>query len=137
MLTEKQKNFCRNIVSGMNNAEAYIQAYNSKAQLQTAYNEAYKLMLKDDIQAYIKHLSKPLEEVTQITTLNARQEQINFIKERIDICKAKDDEQSIIRYTEILNKLYGLYKDTEQEEKQENTVNTLDTATLIKLSGSA
>ena len=33
----------------------------------------------------------------------------------------------------MLNKLYALYKETEQEEKQDHTVNNLDTSILRKL----
>ena len=33
----------------------------------------------------------------------------------------------------MLNKLYSLYKETEQEKEQDQTVNTLDTNILRKL----
>ena len=67
------------------------------------------------------------------TLINERQQQIDFIKSRIAECIKKDDEQSLIRWNEQLNKIYALYKETETEQKTDNKVNNLDTGTLIKL----
>lgn len=133
MLTNKQLQFCKNIVAGMSNKDAYINAYDTKCSDNTAYSESYKLLLKEEVQQKIKALRKPIEDVEQITVINARQQQIDFIKSRIQECIKKDDEQSLIRWNEQLNKIYALYKDTEQEQKTDNKVNKLDTNTLIKL----
>lgn len=135
MLTEKQEKFCRNIVSGMTNKDAYISAYNSKGTDQNAWNESGKLLTRDDIQERIKVLRIPVEKAAQVQAINARQKQIEFIQSRIEHCLTTEDEQSIIRYTDMLNKINALYKDTEQEQKQESTVNNLDISTLRKLSG--
>lgn len=132
-LTPKQEKFCQCIVSGMSGKDSYLTAYDTSGSDQFLYNEASKLLLREDIQARIKTLRKPLEEAAQIKGFNARQKQIDFILERIAICKEKDDEQSIIRYTDMLNKLYALYKETEQEEKPQTNINQLDVNTLKKL----
>lgn len=136
-LTEKQEKFCRCIVSGMTGKDSYITAYESNCKPDTAYVEANRLLSREDIQARLAVLRKPLEEAAKTQALSARDEQINFIKERISICKAKEDEASIIRYTDMLNKINALYKDSEPEQKQENSVVKLDMDTLKKLSGAS
>lgn len=136
-LTPKQEKFCQCIVSGMSGKDSYISAYDTKASEQTIYTESLKLLKRDDITERIKELRQPIENHRQNIAINERKQQIDFIKERIEICKAKEDEQSIIRYTDMLNKIYSCYKDTETEQKTENTIDTLPTATLIKLSGTA
>ena len=133
-LTEKQKAFCRNIVSGMTNKDAYMSAYNCNSD-NAAWIESTKLLNREDIQAEIKTLRKPIELKVQTQALNARQQQIDFIQSRIEHCLAVDDEQSIIRYTDMLSKIHGLYKETETEQKTDTTVNTLDISTLKRLSG--
>ena len=136
MLTEKQEKFCRNIVSGMNNKEAYQGAYNCQSD-NAAWIESTKLLQRDDIQEKIKTLRKPIELAVQAKVLSARETQIQFIQSRIDACLAKDDEQSVIRYTDMLNKINALYKESEQQEKSESSVNNLDLNTLKKLSGAS
>ena len=132
-LTEKQERFCQCIISGMTNKDSYITAYDSKGSDQNAWNESGKLLQREDIQARLAVLRKPLEEAARTKALSAREEQISFIKERISICKEKDDEQSIIRYTDMLNKINGIYKDTEEAKQEQNTVVNLDMDTLKKL----
>lgn len=134
-LTQKQETFCQNIVSGMSGKDSYLAAYNAKCNDQVAYNEASKLLLRKDIQKRIFDMRKPLEQAAQIKALSARDKQIQQIEERIAICKDKEDEQSLIRYYDMLNKIFNLYKDVEQEQKPESNVNTLDISTLKRLSG--
>lgn len=133
-LTEKQRAFCRNIVAGMSNKDAYISAYNSNSD-NAAWIESTKLLNREDIQAEIKTLRKPIELKVQAQALSARDKQIEFIQSRIDHCLKENDEQSIIRYTDMLNKVYALYKETETEVKPESTVNNLDISVLKRLSG--
>jgi phage terminase small subunit len=135
-LTGKQREFCKCIVEGKTNIDSYMTAYNC-TNYNTANVESTKLLKRDDITAYIQELYKPIKNTIANTEINERKKQIQEIKDRIEICKQKDDETSLIRYYDMLNKIYGCYKETDQETKQENTIDTLDTATLIKLSGSA
>lgn len=118
----------------MNGTESYLSAYDCNNK-NVANVESTKLLKRDDITQRIQELYKPISNHNQNMVISARQKQIDFINERIEICKAKEDEQSIIRYTDMLNKINALYKETEQETKTENSVNTLDTNTLLKLSG--
>jgi phage terminase small subunit len=134
-LTPKQEKFCQCIVSGMSGKDSYLTAYDTKCNANTAYTEANKLLLREDIQKHIFTLRKPVEQAAQIKALNAREQQIEFIQSRIQHCLSVDDEQSIIRYTDMLNKINALYKETEQEIKPESTVNNLDISVLKRLSG--
>lgn len=136
-LTPKQEHFCRLVASGKDYTNAYLTAYDWNGSTAGAQQESLKLVNKPDIQARIQALLKPMEIAAQKDTLNARQEQIAFIRERIAICQQKEDEQSIIRYTDMLNKINALYKDTEAEQKQESSVVKLDMDTLKKLSGAS
>jgi hypothetical protein len=121
----------------MTGKDSYITAYESNCKPDTAYVEATRLLSREDIQARLTVLRKPLEEAAKTKALTARDEQIAFIRERIAICKQKDDEQSIIRYTDMLNKINALYKDTEEAKQEQNTVVNLDMDTLKKLSGAS
>lgn len=134
-LTPKQEKFCQNIVSGMSGKDSYISAYDFNGKASTAYEEASRLMLREDIQKRIFTLRKPQEQAAQIEGFNARKQQIEAIQERIELCKKKDDEQSLIRYYDMLNKIYALYKETETEQKTDSSVNNLDISVLKRLSG--
>lgn len=137
MLTPKQEKFCQCIVSGMSGKDSYISAYDTNGNVNNAYVESSKLLLREDIQKRIQVLRKPQEQAAQIEGINARQQQIAEIKERIEICKQREDETSLIRYYDMLNKIYALYKETETEKTQDQAVNNLDVETLKKLSGIA
>lgn len=132
-LTPKQENFCRLVASGKDYTTAYLTAYDWNGSNAGAALEGTKLANKPEVQEKIKALLKPMEIAIQKDNVNARKQQIDFIQERIAICREKEDEQSIIRYTDMLNKLYSLYKETEQEKEQDQTVNNLDTNILRKL----
>lgn len=65
MLTPKQEKFVRNLVSGMNQYEAYCKSYNAKNMKRaTIDNKAYKLFSKDEIRArYNELISRANEKV--------------------------------------------------------------------------
>ena len=134
-LTPKQEYFCRLVASGKDYTTAYLTAYDWNGSKAGAANESMILANKPEIQEKIKTLLKPMEIAAQKETINARKEQIEYIKQRIVLCEQKEDEQSIIRYTDMLNKINALYKETEQEIKPESTVNSLDINFLKRLSG--
>ena len=121
----------------MSYIDSYLATYDWNGSKNGAYTEAMKLAMREDIQERMQTLQKPIEQALQTKAVSARQQQIDYILERRKLCEQKDDEQSIIRYNDQLNKLYGLYNDTQQEEKKENNVAQLDTETLKKLSGIA
>lgn len=132
-LTPKMEKFCQCIVSGMSGKDSYITAYNNKSNDNTAYKESMKLLVRSDIQDRIKELNKPLEIQAQSKALSARDKQIKAIEDRIEVCISNNDETSLIRYYDMLNKIYNLYKDQEDTKKEENTFDNIDTNTLLKL----
>lgn len=136
-LTEKQEAFCRNIISGMNGKESYIAAYNSKGSDQNAYNEASKLMLRDDIQERLKVLRKPLEEIAATKALTETERIKQILWEELENARTQQDHTAIARYTDQLNKLNNAYKDNSIPEDSESNISNLDTSKLIKLVGSA
>lgn len=132
-LTPKQERFAQCIVQGMSGKDAYYTAYNTTCKENTAYVESMKLLKRDDITERIKELRKPIENHIQNVSITERQKHIDFIKERIELCKQKEDENSIIRYMEQLAKIGGYYKEDTKEEKTENSIQKLDTDTLLRL----
>lgn len=136
MLTSKQEQFCKNIVSGMTKQEAYLSAYDSTSKT-SASIEATKLLKREDITSYIQTLKKPIINVFENECISARKKQLDEIDKRIQVCKQNNDETNLRQYIEMKNKIYGLYKDTNEDEKHENTLNTIDTDTLKAIVTSA
>lgn len=132
-LTSKQEYFCRLVASGKDYTTAYLTAYDWNGSKSGAANEGLILANKPEIQEKIQALIKPMEIAAQKESVNARQKQIEFIQSRIDHCLSVGDEQSIIRYTDMLNKINALYKDNEPAAKQDNELSNLDTSRLFKL----
>jgi hypothetical protein len=134
-LTVKQETFCNNIIAGMSNKDAYQNAYNSKSD-NAAWIESTKLLQKKEIQEKIESLRKPIVTTIQTNALTERQKQIDFIKSRIAHCQQTEDENSLIRWSDQLNKILGIYKEDIKTEAPESTVSRLDTDTLLKIAGS-
>ena len=132
-LTPKQEYFCRLVASGKDYTTAYLTAYDWNGSNNGAAVEAIKLVNKDEIQAKIQALMKPQEIAAQKDSLNARKTQIEFIQSRIEHCLTTGDEQSIIRYTDMLNKVYALYKEQETPAEKENSIDNLDTSVLQRI----
>ena len=132
-LTPKQEAFCQNIISGMSGKDSYIAAYDTNGNPNNAYVESSKLLLREDIQKRIFTLRKPQEQAAQIEGFNARKSQIEAIQKRIEVCIQKEDEQSLIRYYDMLNKIYALYKEQETPAEKENSIDNLDTSVLQRI----
>lgn len=129
-MTGKQYKFCEYIVQGYNAKDAYLSAYQNNSNTKTAYNEGAKLLNRKDIQEEIEKLREPLKIQATSIGISKLDEQINFIKSRIEICKINEDEQSIIRYTDMLNKIYGIYKDQPDTTDKQDKMIDIDTNTL-------
>lgn len=132
-LTQKQELFCQAVASGMSYKDAYFQAYDTTCKDRTALTEGSRLALREDIQERIKALTKPIQEAAQIQGLNAREKQLQEIDERINICKQKDDETSLIRWYDMKAKILGLYASHEDKESPTNVLSTMDTNDLLRL----
>lgn len=133
-LTPKQEKFCQCIVSGMSGKDSYIASYDTKASDQVIRNEANKLLMRDDITERIKELRVPLHNHAINTALSEREQKKKLINERIQACIAKEDDTSIARYIDILNKMdqeyINIHKDISEEK---TTIEQLDNVTLLKL----
>lgn len=116
-ITQKQRNFCNEYVKSGSPVDAYIATYNTESR-NVASVEANRLLNKTEVQSYIDELMKPIEYDAQIN----KQQQINFIKERISICIENNDESSVIKYTDMLNKIYGYYKDNSGDNKDNHNI---------------
>lgn len=136
-LTEKQEKFCQCIISGMSGKDSYITAYNSKGSEQNAYNEASKLMLREDIQARLAVLRKPLEMAAQTSALTETERIKAILWEELENARKQQDHTAIARYTDQLNKLNNAYKDTSTTEDNSNDISSLDTTKLLKIVGTA
>ena len=137
-LTEKQEKFCQCVISGMSGKDSYITAYNSKGSEQNAYNEASKLMLREDIQERLKVLRKPLEMAAQTSALTEREKKKAIIWERIEACIANNDDTAVARYMDILNKMDSEYININRNITEDNdNITELDTDKLIRLVGTA
>ncbi len=136
-LTEKQESFCRNIISGMTGKDAYITAYNSKGSDQNAYNEASKLLAREDIQKRLEVLRKPLEMHAKTSAITETERIKAILWEELENARQQQDHTAIARYTDQLNKLNNAYKDNNSVEDNTNDIGSLDTSKLLKLVGTA
>lgn len=130
VLTEKQRAFCRGVVEGKTYSDAYRDAYDTQGSPRTVGVQASKLMSKPEIRKEIDRLRKPAEDHASQLAITERDKQIEFVRGRIELCRAKDDETSIIRYTDMLNKLLNLYGTDDEKDEKKNPVVELDSDTL-------
>lgn len=134
MLTPKQMAFCEAYLqNGGNGTEAYLTAYDSNSRT-TAGIEACRMLQKDEIQAYLQKLRKPIEKAVKRKIINEREYKKKLIQERIDECVARGDDAAIARYLEIWNKMDGEYVNINKDiTEREAEIQNLDNATLLKL----
>lgn len=135
-LTEKEELFCQGIIEGLGTVGAYRRAYSEKAAESTAFTAASQILKREKVSRRLEELRKPLEDAIRAENVQARDQQIKFILGRIELCKASGDENAIIRYTDMLNKIYGVYKENTGENIGENKLSALDTDVLRRLTAS-
>ena len=129
-LTAKMMKFCDEYIKCGNATQAYISAYDSNGG-PSAGIEASRLMQREDIQAYIMKLRKPIEKAVKRKIINEREYKKKLIQERIDECVARGDDAAIARYLEIWNKMDGEYINiTKDITDNDADIRNLDTATL-------
>ena len=130
MLTPKQEKFCQCIVSGMSGKDSYITAYENNSNDNTAYKEAMKLLDREDIQARIKDLRRPLELHAKTTALSEREKKRAWLWNMIENATNDSDK---IRAMDILNKMDSEYINIQRIEKDETPITELDTDKLIEI----
>jgi phage terminase small subunit len=104
MLTAKQEEFAKAIVEGMNQADAYRSAYDTKKMSDNSiYVNASKLMSNTKVAQRIEelrgHLAKP--------TIKTAQERMEWLTQLIDSEEETTSEK--LKAVDILNKMEGLY----------------------------
>lgn len=136
-LTPKMMNFCDEYLkNGGNATEAYVAAYNWNGSTPGAQVEASRLLARDDIQAYLVKLRKPIEKAVKRKIINEREYKKKLIQKRIDECVVKGDDAAIARYIEIWNKMDGEYVNINKDiTDHDDDIKNLDTATLLQLVG--
>lgn len=133
MLTAKQLKFCEEYLRLENATEAYIAAYQNNCSKASAQVEGSRLLARDDIQAQILRLRKPVEKAIKRKIINDRKSKIELIQRRIEACEDRDDDAGIARYLEIWNKMDGEYLNGGKADDDSNVIDGLDTATLLQL----
>ena len=124
-LTPKQEKFCQCIVSGMSGKDSYITAYDCNSN-NTAYQESYVLLQRDDIKEYIATLKKPIEK----QVISEREKKRAWLWNMIENATNDSDR---IRAMDILNKMDSEYINIQRIEKEETPISELDTGKLIEL----
>lgn len=132
-LTEKQKAFCRNIVSGMTNKEAYQAAYNCDSD-NAAWIESTKLLKRDDIAEEIKTLRKPIELKAQTDALTERERKRSILWGFITNPAVADNDK--LRAMDLLNKMDAEYININHNiEDKKTDISHIDLDKLKQLAG--
>ena len=119
MLTENQEQFVRNIIEGMNQADAYRAAYpNQKMSDKTIWEKASRLMANDKVKARVSELT---DELMKPTIMNA-QKRLEWLTELIN--NEGEDTNAKLKAIDIMNKMQGEYvQKVEAEVKNAITIN--------------
>ena len=135
-LSPKQERFCQCIVSGMSGKDSYMTAYDSSGSAQNAYNEASKLLQREDIQERLQELRKPLETACQTKALSERERIKGILWDRLQRAIDRDDDTTIVKLTDQINRMNAEYINVNRNiEEKKTDINSLDIDTLKKLSG--
>ena len=104
MLTEKQEKFCLNIVSGMNQSDAYRNSYDNNMTDKQIWEEASKLINNPKVHQRIEELRKEDRKDTIMSTIQRKE----WLTEMIikDTQASKTDK---LKALDILNKMDGEY----------------------------
>ena len=131
-LTPKMIRFCEEYLRLDGKAtDAYIAAYQNNCSKASAQVEASRLLARDDIQAHIMRLRKPVEKAIKRKIINEREYKKKIIQERLEACIEREDDAAVARYLEIWNKMDGEYVNINKDITDHDAmVRDLDTATL-------
>lgn len=106
MLTAKQEKFCQNIAKGMNQSEAYRNAFNiSKAKQESVHTLASRLLKKVEVKSRLSELKEKTTEEIKYTV----EDSFRKLSE-IQVLALKNKKLSdAIKAEELKGKLKGLY----------------------------
>lgn len=120
-ISEKEKAFCREYIkNGGCGYKAYLTAYNTKCNTNSAMTESSELLKKDRIRQYIDKLNKPLE----MRAISERQKKIDVLW---SIVNAEDSNYNDkCRALDILNKMQNEYKVIVEEQTTDLSTLSID-----------
>lgn len=117
MLTPNQEAFVKNIIEGMNQADAYRAAYpNQKMSDKTIWEKASRLMASDKVKARVMELRN---ELVKPSIMNA-QKRLEWLTQLID--NEAEDTNAKLKAIDIMNKMQGEYVQKVEAEVK-NAVN--------------
>lgn len=103
MLTANQEAFVKNVIEGMNQADAYRSAYpNNKMSDKTVWEAASRLMKNDKVVARLSELRNELAKPTIMTA----QRRLEWLTEVIN---GENDLNAKLKAVDIMNKMQGEY----------------------------
>ena len=103
MLTENQEQFVKNIIEGMNQADAYRSAYpKNKMSDKTIWEAASRLMKNDKVVARLSELRNELAK----PSIMSAQKRLEWLTEVIN---GEDDINAKLKAVDIMNKMQGEY----------------------------
>ena len=134
MLTDKEEVFCMAIADGYTQFDAYKMAYEPKTDNRASIDSAAsRTARKKDVQARIDELRTRKADKHNYNDINDKNKRITFIWERINACLAKNDENNVVKYIDMLNKLAGDYKNINVNENDIKPLSTMSNEDLNKL----
>ena len=105
MLTQKQEQFCQNIIKGMSQSDAYRAAYpGTKMSDKSIWEKSSTLAKSVKVRERIKEL-RDAQAVPAIMTLNERLEWLSKL-----IRSKKEDTSDKLKASDQMNKIEGVYK---------------------------
>lgn len=118
MLTANQEAFVRNIIEGMNQADAYRSAYpNQRMSDKTIWEAASRLMANGKVKARITELRNELVQPSIMTA----QERLRWLT---DLINGEEDTNAKLKAIDIMNKMQGEYvQKVEANVTNEVTIN--------------
>ena len=133
-LTAKQEKFCQNLLSGMNQTEAYKNAYDcDNMQIETITNNAYMLSKNSDITARMLELynmaAKPV-----IMSVMKRKKRLSDIAEEDIVSKGMPVRTWNLQAIDLLNKMDDVYRVTPNQSQTIINIIVPDTETKNLLS---
>lgn len=133
-LTDKEAKFCNAMAQGYTQYESYIMAYDPQTNNRASIDVmASRLAKKEYIQEKIHSLVNAQETALGLELANDKNKRITLIWDRINACLSKNDENNVVKYIDMLNKLAGDYKNINVNENDVKPLSTMSNEDLNKL----
>ena len=134
-LNDKQLIYGQLLMDGLTQHDAYKQAFAVKSDNRASIDSAASRLRKnEEFCRYMEDLQKSKIEKFKFTNFLNDEKKRELINERIDACRLRNDDTSIARYLDILNKMDGVYVNiTKNIEEEKNEIMTLSNDELKQL----